>query len=438
MKILIAATPVLGHINPMLSVGRMLVASGHDVVFQTGSVYRDRVERSGVAFGPLLGSADIDLRDVDAAFPERKHLKPGPEMVRFDMERIFIDPIRPQYEGLCAILKDWPADAVLADNTFFGTLPMLLGAAPRRPVVVHCGITCLFTERDDGAPALLGLPPATTAAQREEYAAIYKQVDEAVFAPTGQYLDRHLAELGARPLPGLIMSAPARLADLYLQPTVPSFEYPSRFEPAGVRFVGALPLARSDMPAPDWAAELDGTKRVVLVTQGTVANHDLGQVIAPTLAALADIPDVLVVVTTGGRQVGAIPGPIPANARVETFLPYDWLLPKVDVVVTNGGYGTVSLALERGIPLVVAGLTEDKAEVSARVAWSGVGVNLATNSATPDAVRQAVRDVLEKPQYRARAMAMADEFAQYDAAPAIIRLVSEAVTAAAERADAAD
>ena len=205
-----------------------------------------------------------------------------------------------------------------------------------------------------------------------------------------------------------------------------------------MRFIGALPLARSDMPAPDWAAELDGTKRVVLVTQGTVANHDLGQVIAPTLAALADIPDVLVVVTTGGRQVGAIPGPIPANARVETFLPYDWLLPKVDVVVTNGGYGTVSLALERGIPLVVAGVTEDKAEISARVAWSGVGVNLATNTATPEAVRQAVRDVLEKPQYRARAMAMADEFAQYDAAPAIIRLVSEAVTAAAERADAAD
>jgi MGT family glycosyltransferase len=436
VKILIASSPIMGHVNPMLSIARMFLANGHNVVFQTGSVYREHVEHNGIPFRSLLGSADFDARDVDAAFPERKHLKPGPEMVRFDMERIFIDPIRPQYEGLCALLKDWQADAVFADTTFFGTLPMLLGAAPRRPVVVHCGISCLFTERDDGAPPVLGLPPATTAAQREEYAAIYKQVDEAMFTPTRRYLDHRLAELGARPLPGLILSSTARLADLYLQPTVPSFEYPSSLRPAGVRFVGALPLARSNTPPPDWAGELDGTKRVVLVTQGTVANHDLGQVIVPTLEALADMPDVLVVATTGGRPVADIPGPIPANARVATFLPYDWLLPKVDVVVTNGGYGTVSLALQHGIPLVAAGLTEDKAEVSARVAWSGVGVNLATNTATAEAVRQAVRDVLDKPQYRERAKALKGEFAQYDAAPAIIRLVSEAVAAAAERADA--
>jgi hypothetical protein len=45
-----------------------------------------------------------------------------------------------------------------------------------------------------------------------------------------------------------------------------------------------------------------------------VANHDFGLLVAPTLAALANEPDLLVVVTTGGRPVEAIPGPIPANA----------------------------------------------------------------------------------------------------------------------------
>lgn len=38
---------------------------------------------------------------------------------------------------------------------------------------------------------------------------------------------------------------------------------------------------------------------VVHVTQGTIANKDFGQLIAPTLRALAD-EDVLVVVSTGG------------------------------------------------------------------------------------------------------------------------------------------
>ena len=78
---------------------------------------------------------------------------------------------------------------------------------------------------------------------------------------------------------------------------------------------------------------------MVLVTQGTFANADLGQLIAPTLAALADEPDTLIVATTGGRPVDAIPGPIPGNARLAEYLPFGWLLPKVDLLVTHGATG---------------------------------------------------------------------------------------------------
>jgi hypothetical protein len=39
-------------------------------------------------------------------------------------------------------------------------------------------------------------------------------------------------------------------------------------------------------------------------------------------------------------------------------------------------------------------MTEDKADVNARVAWYGVGVNLATNEPTREALRAAVRTVL--------------------------------------------
>jgi MGT family glycosyltransferase len=430
MKILIAATPALGHINPLLSIARIFISHRHEVIFQTASVFRDQVERAGVPFRPFLPGADLDLRDVDAALPERKHLAPGPEMLRFDFERVFIDPVPHQDASLRAILRDWPADVILADNTFYGTIPMLLGDRAERPAIVHCGISCLFTDRDDGAPPMVGLPPATSDAQRKDYAAIHAKVTAELFDPLRQYFDMRLTELGVRPLPVGVFGATAELADLYLQPTVPGFEYPSSGMPPSVHFVGALPMPRSGAARPDWADELDGTRRVVLVTQGTVANHDLGQVIAPTLAALADEPDLLVLATTGGRPLDAIKGPIPANVRLSKFLPFDWLLPKVDVVVTNGGYGTLSYALELGIPLVVAGQTEDKAEISARVAWSGVGVNLATNNPTPEALRKAVRDVLDKPQYRERAAALSREFANYDAEPDIIRLVGEV---AAER-----
>src|ERR1700716_2101582 len=78
-----------------------------------------------------------------------------------------------------------------------------------------------------------------------------------------------------------------------------------------------------------------------------------------------------------------------------------------------------------GIPRVAAGLTEVKVEVNARVGWSGVGINLATNEPTPQALREAVRTVLDKPNYRSRASLMADEFNGIDTRSEVLRIVSQ-------------
>jgi UDP:flavonoid glycosyltransferase YjiC (YdhE family) len=149
--------------------------------------------------------------------------------------------------------------------------------------------------------------------------------------------------------------------------------------------------------------------------------------ISPTLAALANEPDVLVVATAGGRPVEAIPGVVPRNARLARYLPFEWLLPRVNVLVTNGGYGSVNQAMSFGIPLVTAGMTEDKADVNARVAWSGVGINLATNEPTPEALRKAVRTVLDRPAHRMRASQMAAEFAGIDTRSKILSIIGQLV-----------
>ena len=128
---------------------------------------------------------------------------------------------------------------------------------------------------------------------------------------------------------------------------------------------------------------------------------------------------------SGGRPVDAIPGPVPTNARLATYLPFEWLLPKIDVLVTNGGYGSVNQALSFGVSLVTAGLTEDKADVNARVAWSGVGIDLATNTPTPAALRKAVHAVLHNPNYRSRASSMAAEYGRIDTRSEIIRILGE-------------
>jgi UDP:flavonoid glycosyltransferase YjiC (YdhE family) len=75
--------------------------------------------------------------------------------------------------------------------------------------------------------------------------------------------------------------------------------------------------------------------------------------------------------------------------------------------------------------LITAGLTEDKADVNVRVAWSGVGINLATNAPAPHVLRDAVRAVLDTGNYRARASLVAEEFARIDTRAEILRIVEE-------------
>ena len=424
MKILIGSTPATGHLNPLLAIACVLMAEGHEVAFLSGSVLRDRIEEIGAKFHAFPAGADFDLRDFATVAPELKSMPPGLDWLRVAMERVFVDAIPAQHKGLLQVLRNFAAEIIVGDDMLFGVLPMLLGPRSQRPPILLCGTSFLHWHRDDGAPHFVGLPPATTKQQRDDYAAMYRQHDRLVYQPVADRLNRSLASLGVGPLSMTLFDSVVDLADAYLQLTVPSFEFP-RDIPPSVHFVGAPPIIPNQAPLPSWANDLDGSRKVVLVTQGTLANHNFGLLVGPTLTALANERDLLVVATAGGRPIDAIPGPIPNNARISQYLPFEWILPKVDVFVTNGGYGSVNQAMSFGIPLVTAGLTEDKADVNARVAWSGVGIDLASNKPTPQALREAVRTVLEKPDYRRRAAQIAGEFASIDTRFEVLRIVGQ-------------
>ena len=425
MRIIVASTPTAGHVNPIAAIGRIIISEGHEVIGISGNAFRKRFEDIGAGFHPLPASADPDFQNIASFVPELKSLPDNtPKLVRnrIILGRAFIDTIPLQHDALRQILRDVHVDAIIGDNAFLGVLPMLLKSGAKRPAVILCGTSILIWERPDGAPNFAGLPPATNEAQRKEYAAIARERDLVLEQPNLSRANGRLKAMGARPLSRSVFESAVELADSYLQLSVPSFEFP-RVLPPSVRFIGALPIVPNQAPLPPWAPELDGRRKVILVSQGTVANHDFGLLVAPTLAALADEPDMLVVVTTGGRPVEAIPGPIPANARLASYLPFEWLLPKVDICVTNGGYGGVNQAMSFGIPLVTAGLTEDKADVNVRVAFSGVGIDLATERPAPAALRDAVRTVLDTQNYRLRAARMADEFAEIDTRAEILQIV---------------
>src|SRR5882762_4653706 len=422
-RFLIAATSVPGHVFPLLAVSQHLVSRGHEVVVHTGSVFRERAETTGARFVAFRPEIDIDYRLLDERFPERRKIAPGPAQFCFGLKHVFADAIPHQSAGIREIRREFPMDAIIVDTMFCGTFPLLLGPPQERVPIVALGITALALSSADTAFFGTGLPPALTPEDRARNVAMNSHLQQAIFGSAQRYFNDTLARHGSRPLPAFLFDAMITLPDLYLQLTAKAFEYPRREMPDSIRFVGPLlPPPSAGFRPPLWWDDVDKAGSIVLVTQGTVANDDLGQLVGPTLTALAN-EDLTVIASTGGPPVESIPVALPPNARAATFLPFDCLLPKVSVMVTNGGYGAVNYALSLGVPLVVAGGSEEKPEIAARVAWAGAGINLGTGRPSASQISQAVRAVLTQPHYRQRAQELRTAFARHNARDELAELV---------------
>lgn len=421
-SIIIASVPVHGHVTPLLGIARQFVDRGDDVRFLTGARFAERVEATGATHIPLPAEADYDETRL-GEFPERAKLK-GARLIAFDIENLFATAAMAQYQSLIEAQRQRPADAVLFDSAFAGVV-LLLGHPPAaRPAIVMCGVLPLNMHSRDTAPFGMGLAPARRL-NRSRNAAL-NLLSRRVIDGANRVMNDYYRELHGTDMP-VHFTELTRQPDAVVQFTVPEFEYPRSDAPSQLRFVGPLSATGSTAPLPPWWSDLDGTRPVVHVTQGTVANTDYEQLIAPTLRALAG-EDALVVVSTGGRPLDTLP-PLPSNARAAEFLPYDELLPRTAVYVTNGGYGGVQYALRYGVPIVATGGKEDKPEVGARVAWSGVGRRIRSERPRPSALRAAVLDVLNESRYRTASQRIAAKLAAAPGFPGLAEIVDDVVGA---------
>jgi UDP:flavonoid glycosyltransferase YjiC (YdhE family) len=426
-RIIVAAAPATGHFRPMRAIAADLVQRGHDVTVTSGSQFGASAEAVGARFVPLRGIADFDGDNEEKNFPEIADIPPGPERLGFGIRNSFLRPMPDQHRTLQTLLSETDGEPVvlLHETGFVGAWPVLFGAPGLLPTsVVGVGVVPLTLSSEDVAPFGMGLPPDSSPEGKVRNRAANEAMRE-LFATTQEYLREVLASVGATKEPPFVMDGMMTVPDQFLQLSIKDIDYPRSDLPESVRYVGALPAGgESDWRPPEWWQDVLDAKTVIVVSQGTVANHDYTELVQPTLDVLADM-DVLVVATLGRE---ATLDRVPANARVAEFIPFGSLLPYADVLVSNGGFGGVQQALSMGVPLVLAGLTEDKMEVNARAAWAGAAIDLAVQRPESADLGRAVRTVLTDQSYRRRAMALAAEYIRHDPFDAIEQTVLSQVS----------
>ncbi|MEX5721374.1 glycosyltransferase, partial [Geodermatophilus maliterrae] len=369
-RVLLPVLPFAGHVAPMAGVAAELVRRGHEVVAYTGAKYGPRFTALGADWEPWRQAPDFDDADLAATFPQVGSGK-GARAGRANGEHVVLRSGVGQTRDLVALHERRPVDAVVTDQlSVGGALAAELLGLPSATVAV---VPLVLGSRHLPPPGTRLLPARTAAGRARD--AVLRGV---AAAGTHRLLDPIITDVRAQV--GLGRAAVSGFDGLFssrlvLAQGVPGLDYPRPDLPPSVSYVGRLAPPPADADLPAWWPELQearaGGRPVVHVSQGTL-HVDAGDLISPTVAALAG-SGALVVVTTGRDGAGTPEAP---HVRSAPFLPHDRLLPLVDVMVSNGGWGGVLAAVAAGVPLVVAGADLDKPEVARRVAWSGAGLDL--------------------------------------------------------------
>jgi UDP:flavonoid glycosyltransferase YjiC (YdhE family) len=345
MRVLVTANPMFGHVNTVLGIAAAAQRAGHDVALATGPDLAGHVQAQGVTAWPV-GPTHAEAGGATGPFVE-----------------YFARAARMRVADLVDRAARWHPDLVVHEETELAG-PVAAAVTGARPVVHGLGLMPPMRIWDALAPAVDGLGARWGVA---ELAATVRDATYLDVCPP--LLQRRGAASGGWPDGERIWRN--------VRPIRPAAGRPA----AGDR----LPPMPATHP------------RTVHLTLGTVF-HDGVDVLEAAITGLRMRP-LNIVVTVGPGVDPARFGPQPSHVMIERYLPHALLLPRCDLVVSQGGTGIMFGALAHGLPQLVLPQGADQfinAEAGRR---AGAALTLGPGEVTPDAVAAAAGRLLDDPAF---------------------------------------
>ncbi|MGI3903960.1 MAG: glycosyltransferase [Janthinobacterium lividum] len=382
---LLASFGTSGNLNPLLTAARQLGQRGHRSRIIADPAMRDEVEAAGfeyVAWRRAPTGPEADPADVSD--------------IRQWFRRAIFEPAHAYAADILDEVGRAPTDAILAIDILFGAA---LGAeAAGIPLAIlspHISLRPL-----PGIPPVMsGLLPPKTAEERSVIAAAGEGT-VALFDHSLPILNRARARLGLR-----AMSTSMDVfdtADRVLLAISQAFDYPADWLPDNVRYIGPL------LDEPSWSrtwvspwrdASPAGLRPRVLVACSSGAQGQ-GELIQRVVDAMGGL-DVEAVVTTG-PNIRMEDLRVPGNVHLRRSAPHNVVMQEVDLLITQGGHGTVSRALVNGLPQLVLPMGRDQNDNASRIALHGAGLQLSP-AASGAEIADAARLLLSDPSFKIRA-----------------------------------
>lgn len=393
--LLITTPPLASHTLPMLSLAEALVKRGHRVLVHTGQGDYAKVQAAGAELVPMSEDCNLDARS-DNPSGRLPWWVPGfaRGVWRFRNEILAMIPY--MVAELESVIKRERVDCLVSDYLGFGASY----AAERLGIpFVTLTMTWTVTLNADAIPLFLSpvpLPPR-----------IIHAVVDFIFP-----LHRVREQIG---LPRRPKNAPAEFFSVVVSKLLNLVTIHKEFIPSerlqeNQVFIGptAFQLPRATDQQPLGASLEPGTVLVSTTTSGDGGDMGLFRRMLESIAQMG-IP-----ILATSASATDIPSGLGENVRLETFVPFDEVLPYVRALVTHGGFGTVGRALRQGVPMLIISSYGDTGTTGRQAAKLGLAYHLPRNKATPEVLRSKLEALLQDHALHARVKALSEKLRSMD------------------------
>lgn len=384
LNVLCISWGTTGNLSPVLTAARQLRRAGHRPRVMADPAMCGEVEAAAFPFvGWRRAPTGLDADPADFS-----------DLADW-LRRTMFAPAGAYAADTLDEIRRLPTDAVLSLDLLPGcALAAEAADLPHAVLSPHISIRPL----PGIPPAASGLTPPRTEAERDA-------VDAATAAIVSAMEQGRPALNAARRAFGLppVASAFAHFdrADRVLLAVSRAFDFDTQALPANYRYIGPL------LDEPGWSrgalTAWPGARRPRILVAGSTGAQNQTALLRRVARAVGTVEAETVVTT--GPNVGAADLDPPAAIRVVAAASHDALMARADLVVCQGGHGTVSRALLHGVPLLVIPLARDQADNAARVGLRGAGLRLPAGADEAE-IAAAARRLLAEPGFRRAAEAL--------------------------------
>jgi UDP:flavonoid glycosyltransferase YjiC (YdhE family) len=424
-RIVLATMGSLGDLHPYLALALGLKARGHDVTLATIEAYRHIVEGEALRFhavGPNLAPAAYSEELIERAHDLRNGTK-------YLLRELVLPRIEQMYSDLLAACRG--ADLFCIHPVLFAA-PVVAEKLELRWVSIALA-PCAFVSAYDPPviPPLPWLHALRHLGPRPNQLAfdLLRRLTRSWMRPIDDLRAREgLAAAQRHPIHDGMFSPFGTIGLFSRLLGAPQPDWPHGARLAGFAFYDKA--GREQQLDAELQRFLDAGPPPVVFTLGSSAVMSSGTFYQQSLDAVRRV-GCRAVFLVGNDPRNLPTQPPPDSVCFRPYVPYGRLLPRAAAVVHSGGVGTTAHAMRAGVPMLVVPFTHDQPDNAFRATRLGIARTVPRARYTGRRAAANLRLLLQRPEYAARARAIAARIAHEDGVGEGCTLLEDVLTAPA-------